>query len=187
MHDTRDKRHRADLDLFVLALIDSGLSNAYQFQREAGLSQGATLSVLQRLIDARLVTQEQPGVRGRIDYRIAPGGTKLLKKSCKALIQGRPGSDIDSNLRVALLALWADGDRGQIVEFLRRSAEQKADLITGVGQVSDSLDGVPLARWYSQLRSASAKALLVAESEALRVMADSLPKDLPRRPKRSRT
>jgi hypothetical protein len=60
MSETRDKRRRTDLGLFVLALIDSGVSTPYEFQKTAGLSQGATIPALQRLLDARLVRQGNP-------------------------------------------------------------------------------------------------------------------------------
>jgi hypothetical protein len=43
MSGTRDKRRRTDLDLFILALIDSGVSTPCEFQMAAGLSQGATM------------------------------------------------------------------------------------------------------------------------------------------------
>ncbi|MFY9939949.1 MAG: hypothetical protein WAK33_23900, partial [Silvibacterium sp.] len=39
--ETRDKRRRTDLDLFVLALIDSGISTPYDLQKTAALSLGA--------------------------------------------------------------------------------------------------------------------------------------------------
>ncbi len=55
MPETRDKRRKTDLDEFVLALIDSGVSTPYALQKAAGLSQGATIPALQRLLDARLV------------------------------------------------------------------------------------------------------------------------------------
>jgi hypothetical protein len=47
MSETRDKRRRTDLDIFILALIDSGVSTPYEFQKAAGLSQGATIPALQ--------------------------------------------------------------------------------------------------------------------------------------------
>jgi hypothetical protein len=60
MSETRDKRRRIDLDLFALALI----STPYELQKAAGLSQGATVPALQRLLAARLVRQGKPGARG---------------------------------------------------------------------------------------------------------------------------
>jgi hypothetical protein len=50
-----DKRRRADLDLFVLGLIESGISTLYEFQKFAGISQGASVPALRRLIDGGLV------------------------------------------------------------------------------------------------------------------------------------
>jgi hypothetical protein len=43
MPEARDKRHRTDLDLFILALIDSGVSTPHELQKMAGLSRGATI------------------------------------------------------------------------------------------------------------------------------------------------
>jgi hypothetical protein len=43
MSEIRDKRRRTDLDLFVLALIDGGVSTPYELQKAAGLSQGAAV------------------------------------------------------------------------------------------------------------------------------------------------
>jgi hypothetical protein len=45
---------------------------------------------------------------------------------------------------------------------------------------SDTLP--PLPRWYSDLRSSTAKALLKAESAAIRAMADALPRKLSGKP-----
>jgi hypothetical protein len=43
--------------------------------------------------------------------------------------------------------------------------------------------GLPLLpRWYSDLRSSTAKALLTAESAAIRAMADALPRKLSGKP-----
>ena len=47
-----------------------------------------------------------------------------------------------------------------------------AELTGGPGAV------VPLAQWYTDLRSETSKALLTAESEALRAMAEALPRSL---------
>ena len=71
MPETRDKRRRTDLELFVLALIDSGISTPYQFQKAAGLSPGATIPVLQRLLNAEFVREGEPGARRRTNYSIS--------------------------------------------------------------------------------------------------------------------
>ena len=178
MSETRDKRRRTDLDLFVLALIDSGVSTPYELQKAAGLSQGATIPALQRLLDARLVRQGKPGARGRTDYQASAAGKRLLKNGWLALIEEGPSGDIDSDLRVALLALLGGGDRRLAADFLRQSADKKMELVAAAKAMGNPA-GLPLLpRWYGDLRSSTTKALLTAESEAIRAMADALPRKL---------
>jgi DNA-binding PadR family transcriptional regulator len=184
MSETRDKRRRTDLDLFVLALIDGGVSTPYELQKTAGLSQGATIPALKRLLEARLVRQGKPGVRGRTDYKVtAPG--KFLRGGWLPLIEAGPSSDLDSDLRVALLAIWGSGNRRLAADFLRQSADKKTESIAAAELTGNVGAVAPLARWYTALRSETAKALLSAESEAIRAMADSLPRSLTGKRRRS--
>ena len=178
MSETRDKRRRTDLDLFILALIDSGVSTPYEFQMAAGLSQGATLPALQRLLEARLVRQGKPGVRGRTSYKVSAAGKRLLRDGWLPLIAAGPSGDIDSDLRVALLAIWGSGDRRLAAGFLCQSADKKMESIASAELTGGPGAVAPLARWYTDLRSATSKAVLTAESEALRAMAEALPRSL---------
>ena len=184
MSETHDQRRRTDLDLFVLALIDGGVSTPYQLQKEAGLSQGATIPALKRLLEARFVRQGKPGARGRTDYKVSAAGTRLLKDGWLPLVEAGPSGDLDSDLRVALLAIWGSGDRRLAAGFLNRSANKKMESIAGPELTGGSGGVAPLARWYTDLRSATAKALLTAESEAIRSMADALPRKLTEKPRR---
>ena len=179
MSEIRDKRRRTDLDLFILALIDGGVSTPYELQKEAGLSQGATIPVLQRLLEVRLVRQGKPGARGRIDYRVTAPGKRILRDGWLPLVAAGPSGDMDSDLRVALLAIWGSGNRRLAADFLCQSADKKMEAIAAA-ELTGGTGGAlaPLARWYTDLRSATAKALLAAESEAIRAMADSLPRSL---------
>jgi DNA-binding PadR family transcriptional regulator len=181
MSETPDKRRRTDLDLFVLALINGGVSTPYELQKAAGLSQGATIPALQRLLAARLVRQEKPGARRRTDYKATAAGKKLLRDGWLPLIEAGPSGDLDSDLRVALLAIRGSGDRRLAVDFLRRTGDKKIESMATIELTSDA--AAPLARWYADLRSETAKAVLRAESEAIRAMADSLPRSLTRKPK----
>ena len=97
MAETRDKRRRTDLDLFILALIDSGVSTPYAFQKAAGLSQGATIPALHRLLEARLVRLGKPGSRGRTDYRVTAAGKLYMRTSYRArpTFQRRHGGSAD--------------------------------------------------------------------------------------------
>jgi DNA-binding PadR family transcriptional regulator len=125
MPETRDKRRRSDLDLFVLALIDSGISTPYEFQKAAGLSPGATIPVLQRLLKAGCVRQGKPGSRGRTNHSITSAGKKYLKNGWHALLEDGPSGDLDADLRVALLAMWAGGKRQLASDFLQQVALKK--------------------------------------------------------------
>jgi DNA-binding PadR family transcriptional regulator len=178
MSETRDKRRRTDLDVFVLALIDSGVSTSYDLQKAAGLSQGATIPALQRLLDARLVRQRKPGARGRTDYQVNAAGKRLLNDGWLSLIEAGPSGDVDSDLRVALLGLLGGGDRRQAADFLHQSADMKMELVAAIEPIGNPDLLPPLPHWYSDLRSSTAKALLKAESAALHDMADALPRKL---------
>src|SRR5271154_6701851 len=176
MSEIRDKRRRTDLDLFVLALIDSGISTPYDLQKAADLSPGATIPALQRLLEAGFVRQGKPGPRGRTDHRITAAGRKLLRTGWRDLIEGGPSGDLDADLRVSLLALWIGGERRLAADFLRQSADKKVESLEAIGENSNPEQVASLASWYSNLRSSSAKALLKGEASAARAMVEALPR-----------
>jgi DNA-binding PadR family transcriptional regulator len=180
MSETRDKRRRTDLDLFVLALIADAVSTPYDLQKKAGLSQGATVPTLRRLLQEGLVEHGKAGVRGRVVHRITKEGRKILKTGWRELLDAGPSGDLDADLRVAL---WSGGERRLAVDFLRESAAARAEavMLTGVDNASNS--SAPLAAWYIRLRSSAAKVLLKGESAAALAMADALPRNLSQSPK----
>ena len=182
MSETHDKRRRNDLDLFVLALIESGLSTPYALKTGAGLSPGATIPALERLMKARFVLPGKSGPRGRTDHRITREGRRYLRNGWQALIDEGPGGDLDADLRVALLALFVGGDRRLATDFLLESATRKLESIRTMGGISESDSLPPLALWYRRLRSTYAEALVKRESAAAIAMA----KALPRRPSSKR-
>jgi DNA-binding PadR family transcriptional regulator len=178
MSETRDKRRRTDLDLFVLALIADGISTPYELQKAAGLSQGATVPALQRLVEAGFVRQGKPGARGRTDHRITSAGKKQLKFAWRTLLDNGASGDLDADLRVALLILWAGGERRLAADFLRQSAEKNSESVVEIEESRDSTVLVPIALWYQRLRSASAVTLLKGQAKAALAMADALPRHL---------
>ena len=107
MSEIPDKRRRTDLDLFVLALIADGVATPYELKQHAGLSPGATIPALDRLLQTGMVRQDKPGARGRIEYLVTRAGAKSLRTSWHALVEKGPSGDLDSDLRVALLACWS--------------------------------------------------------------------------------
>ena len=184
--ETHDKRRRNDLDLFVLALVSDRVSTPYQLKTSAGLSPGATIPALARLLEAGFVIQGKPGPRGRADYRITSAGRRCLKNGWKELIVDGPSGDLDADLRVALLALWVGGDRKLAVDFLRQSAEKMLKVIDTVAEPDDSASLPRLALWYRRLRSSSADAFIKGESAAALAMAKALPRSPSRKQKRGR-
>jgi hypothetical protein len=75
--------------------------------------------------------------------------------------------------------LLGGGDRRLAADFLRQSADLK---MAAAKPIANSGALPPLPQWYSYLRSSTAKALLTAESSAIRAMADALPRKLSGRP-----
>ena len=176
MPQNPDKRKRRDLDLFVLALIDDGVSTPYQLQQSAGLSPGATIPALRRLLLADLVLKSKPGIRGRTEHRITAAGRRCLKSGWRELIEGGPTGDLDADLRAALLALFVGGDRAAASNFLLGAAALTSPASAEDGNAGDSSSAPPLALWYRKMRASSARALRAAESSAALSMSKSLPR-----------
>ena len=176
MPESRDKRRRSDLDLFVLALIEDGVSTPYTFQKSAALSPGATIPAIQRLLKSGFVRQEKPGLRGRADHQITAAGKKHLANGWRPLIDEGPSGDLNADLRVALLALLVGGQRQLAVNFLHQAAEKIRHSMQEATRDSASDALSPLARLYRELRSQSEKTLLKAQSAAITATADSLPR-----------
>lgn len=170
-----DKRRRADLDLFLLALIENGIGTPYEFQKFAGISQGASIPALRRLIDGGLVRPGKAGSRGRTAHQITLAGQKTLKEGWRALVDGQPSGDLEADLRVALLALVVGRNRRAAVEYLRRSADEKSSAVGAKREQAEA--GPALARWYSSLRAEAVKSMRRAESEVIRRLADDLPRN----------
>ena len=173
--ESRDKRRRSDLDLFVLALIESGLATPYDLQIGAGLSPGATIPALRRLVGGGWASAGKPGSRGRTEHAITAAGQRYLQKSWYRLIVDGPTGDRDADLRVALLALFVGGDRRAATKFLRAAADKKQSVYTGSRHLEPQPDQPPLAAWYQRLRSESARSVVRAETAGILAMANRLP------------
>ena len=122
--------------------------------------------------------QEKSGARGRTDHSLTSAGKKYLKNGWHALLDDGPSGDLDADLRVALLVLWAGGKRQTASDFLRQSALKKLELLKSLEAAEDGSVS-SLADWYARLRLSSAKVLLQAESDAALQLAEGLPPRLP--------
>ena len=175
MAKSRDKRRRSDLDFFVLALIESGLTTPYELQISAGLSPGATIPALRRLVEGGWTSPAKPGPRGRTEHRITTAGRRHLETSWRQLIEDGPSGDGDADLRVALLALFVGGDRRLASEFLRASAAKIRATAQAALRQDVQPDQPPLAASYQRLRAEALKSIAVAEATGIQAMAKRLP------------
>lgn len=176
MPETRDKRRRNDLDLFVLALVNEGISIPCALRKAASLSPGAAIPALKRLLRAGYLLHDKPGPRGRTEHSMTSDGQRHLKTAWRSLIEGGPSGDPDADLRVALLAIWVGSDRRLGADFLRQSAARIRNSGGREDGQQSAPDLPPIALWYRKLRSASAHALVRSQADALLAMATALPK-----------
>ena len=175
MSATGDRRRRSDLDLFVLALVEEGVSTPYRMQVDAGLSQGATIPTLRRLVAAKWIRQSRPGSRGRMEYRITAAGRRRLGNGWRELIDFGPVGDLDTDLRAALLALFVGGQRIPAAQFLRASADKRQQTIKHAPESSEQPGQSLLAASYQRLRAEAVQSLAEAETTAILTVAGRLP------------
>lgn len=185
MAPKRDRRQRSDLRAFVIALLLEGVSTPYELQSLAGLSQGATVPTLQRLIEDGHVRARRPGARGRMAYVVTRIGKKWLEAIWPSLLQQGASGDLESDLRVFLIAVRVGKDGKQAEAFLRSALafrrESLAQLERKIGQEGSE---AWLADQYVRLRSTAAVAMLKAELKTIDSILDGLRDS--RRPKRAR-
>ena len=70
--------------------------------------------------------------------RSAQRARRLLPDGWLALINEGPSGDVDSDLRVALLALLGGGDRRRAADFLRQSADKKMESVAASEPIGQS-------------------------------------------------
>jgi DNA-binding PadR family transcriptional regulator len=161
-----DKRLRTDLDLFVLALVAEGLKTPYEMQARAGLSPGATIPVLERLSQQKLLRREKAGARNRSPFGLTAAGTRWLQTGWRELVESEPLGPPDAILRVALLAIVIGDDRKAAREYLKRAAESL--LTEESGACTDMTPSTGLASRYKGIRETLSAVLRRAEGEFFR-------------------
>lgn len=110
----------ADLDLFILALVQRGCATPYDFLVQAGISVGSSAPVLARLEKSGSIEGSSPGVRDRRQFSITNSGAKALESGWRRLLSFR-STDPDTILRITYLA-WACGRRTEVSDFIAASA-----------------------------------------------------------------
>jgi DNA-binding PadR family transcriptional regulator len=164
----RDKRRRSDLRAFVIALLLEGVSTPYELQSLAGLSPGATIPILQSLVEDGHAKAGKPGTRGRVAYVVTSKGKKWLEAVWPSLLQEGPSGDLDSDLRVFLIAVRVGKDRALAEAFLRNAIAHRLQALAGLERtMKEEGSGIWLADDYVSLRAEATMAILKAEAKAI--------------------
>ena len=162
----RDKQRRSDLRAFVIALLVEGVSTPYELQSLARLSPGATIPILQSLVEDGHVRAGKPGTRGRVAYVATSKGKQWLELIWRTLLQDGPSGDPDSDLRVFLIAVRVGKDRARAEAFLRSGLAHRRDALADLERkMKEEGSGVWLADQYVSIRARASTAILKAEAK----------------------
>jgi hypothetical protein len=95
------------------------------------------------------------------------------------LLQEGPSGDLDSDLRVFLIAVRVGKDRGLAEAFLRSGlAHRQESLALLRGKTKEEGSGIWLADHYVSHRAQATAAMLKAEAKAIDSILDGLRRDL---------
>ena len=115
----------SSLDVFLLALIDSGVATSYAMREQAGISVGASRPALQRLKRQGLVEEGKAEARNKLAFRLTRRGRHAKLTGLNRLLEeyrSKPPSDLESILRIASLAA-SEGNKLAAVRLLKDATE----------------------------------------------------------------
>jgi DNA-binding PadR family transcriptional regulator len=170
-------RHKPDrpasnLELFILAMIEQGVSTPYELQSTAGISVGASIPALRRLEKHGYVRRAEASARRKQPFTITAAGSKWLKSRWKACVSGAPPLEMDGLLRVAFLA-WIQADKARAVRVLKNAARARPsdsrakENVGGFGKPGPAEFRAVQADW-KQARVAAERQFLLGLARALR-------------------
>lgn len=159
------------LDLFLLMLLRDGVNTPYTWSSRAGISLGASLPAVRRLIGRGLIREIAKGPRGRREFALTRLGENELKNVRAHLEDAlrEPPRDVESILRLGCCAL-ASGRRQIGIELLRNSStelEKRSPSPYTLKRPSDSLGEGGLAELYMA-------SMRYGEAESVKASAKSL-------------
>jgi DNA-binding PadR family transcriptional regulator len=168
----------AELDLFILALVQRGCATPYDFKSRAGISVGSSAPVLARLEAAGLIQGSEKGLRERRAFTVTNSGRRTLESGLKNLMSTKPKStDTDAILRITYLA-WAFG-RPAVSEFIEASSatlhSAAAMRRAEAGQFENLASGLG-GEAFHWLKATLEAARLEAQSGALRELGKKIRK-----------
>jgi len=130
---------RTNLEVFVLAAVGAGLDSAYDLNKRADLSVGATIPLLARLKREGLL-RSKPAGRRSIQYSLTAQGRSVLQRSWRGLVRSVP-REFEAILRIAYLAAVMDSSLKTTRSFLKSAAKERAQLAKERGRAADLILG----------------------------------------------
>jgi DNA-binding PadR family transcriptional regulator len=165
------------LDIFLLSMFDRGAQSPYDLQRTAGVSLGASVPALRRLIAGKLVTRTEGTAatnRPRHEYKLTPAGKQAARSSWKDHLNGASaGSDLDSLLRIADMAIHYGAEKKTIRSFLKQASESRA-LMAEKASLTQKGFASPDGSSYLRMRATCDAVRLRAEADALSSLASTI-------------
>ena len=152
----------------MLAAVRAGLDTAYDLNRFADLSVGATLPLLARLKTAGLL-RSKGGPRRSKQYSLTPAGRSLLYSSWRKLLDEVP-REFEAILRVAYVAAVMEPSLKSTRSFLSAAAELRRNFAEGAPAKAQSIlreTAADFGRGHRWLRAYSDAIRLKAEAAAL--------------------
>lgn len=120
------------LDLYILAKLDRGLETPYDLQREAGLSLGAIVPALRRLLTLKLVTKAESLTstkRPKHIYKLTKAGKQKVETGWNEYLEkGSVPADLDALLRLVDVAYQYGAKKSRLIEFLQAAAKHRSSL-----------------------------------------------------------
>lgn len=120
------ERLLSSLDVFLLALIDSGVTTSYDMREQAGISVGASRPALQRLQRQGLVEQGKAEARNKLAFRLTRRGHHAKLTGLNHLLEesrANPSSEAESIVRIVALGV-VEGRASKARQILSTSAEE---------------------------------------------------------------
>lgn len=116
----------SSLDVFLLALIDSGVTTSYAMREQAGVSVGASRPSLLRLQKLGFVEKGEAESRNKTAFRLTWRGRQAKTVRLNSLLREfrmKPPSEPESIVRIASLAVF-EGRVPGAVRVLSKAAEE---------------------------------------------------------------
>ncbi len=177
----------AILDLYILAKLDKGLRTPYDLQRNAGLSLGAIVPALRRLLNQKLVTRAEgmtSSKRPRHSYELTKAGKEKVATEWRDYFKEENNpTDLDALLRLVDVAQQYGAKKSRLVQFLKTAGKKRTRMAVKVLE-GHRLGGDRFS--YTSTRPQVEIRRLQAEEEALTAIAETAEQHRKQTPARKR-